>query len=80
MVQVLLSPNSLPIQCKLLILRGIDINSPRYWRKQFWDVYKKILFLESSTRLYSAAKGLQNKLTIWLIWLSRLAQSQMLHY
>lgn len=39
-IWVLLSPNSLTIQCELLILRGIDINSPHYWSKQF-GIYKK---------------------------------------
>lgn len=40
-MRVLFSLNSLTIQCELLILQGIDINSPHYWSKHF-GMFKKI--------------------------------------
>lgn len=46
-IRVLLSPNSLTIQCELLILQGIDINSPHYESKQFGE-FKKIANLAQS--------------------------------
>lgn len=54
-------PNSLTIQREMQILRGIDINSPHYWSKQF-GMFKK----DCKPRPHCRKKVFQNKLTICL--------------
>lgn len=75
-----LSPISLTIQYELLILQGIDINSPHYWSKQF-GMFKKTANLARAIFKSLSFSKQTNHLLIYVLQLARrTALSKTLHY